>query len=127
MTHPAWAVVFHAASVMDAQKARLRLEQAGIPVDLWDVNLNAMNPWLTFALGGVRVVVPRDREEEARRVLEATNALPIPDEELTRQALAAVPERAPRRHRLGWAQATGFFLAAFLFIMAFVFLYGLLR
>jgi len=58
---------------MDAQTLRARLEAEGIPVVLPDANHNQAFQLIAPVLGGVRVEVPEQYAEDARRLVESMN------------------------------------------------------
>lgn len=125
-----WAVVRRVNAMQEAHRLRFALEQAGIPVDVWDVHLNTLHPWASLALG-IRVAVPRDRLEEAERILTRGETVVISDAELTRQALAAPMPVAGRKPPKGRAERfrelTEMLLPVLLLIFGLVFLVGFLR
>jgi hypothetical protein len=66
------------AKFLDLIEARIvagRLDAAGIPTHLPDVHHASANALVTVALGGVRLQVPADRVEEAKRILSEDVAL----------------------------------------------------
>lgn len=58
-------------SVHDAAFARSALEAAGIEAMIADEHVISMDWFYSNAIGGVKVLVPRDRLEEARAVLDS--------------------------------------------------------
>jgi hypothetical protein len=60
-------VVFRTFDLAEAQVIRSQLEGAGIDADIEHENSAAM---LDVAVGGVRVVVPTEKAEEARALIE---------------------------------------------------------
>jgi len=87
-----WVSIFESGTDYEADIVRDRLDTAGIPAVVLDQRDHAFN--LTHgALARVRVMVPPEQAEKARRVL----ALEITEDELTREALSADPE-APDAH-----------------------------
>lgn len=54
--------------VADAELLKLKLESEGIPVLLKDANILQAEPFIAAAIGGVKVMVPKSRETEARDI-----------------------------------------------------------
>lgn len=74
-------VVVHTANgEMEAQTLRSVLDAAGIPVELRIESANKVIPVTVDGLGAVKILVPADREDEARLVLE-TPAESLEDDE----------------------------------------------
>jgi hypothetical protein len=73
--------------VLQAELIRGRLEAHGIPVRLTDTHTAGLAPHLGVAIGGIRVIVPRDELEAARAILDAP---PVDDD-----APAADPDVGP--------------------------------
>lgn len=74
-------VVIHTANgEIEAQTLRSVLDAAGIPVQLRIESANKVIPVTVDGLGAVKILVPADREEEARLVLE-TPAESIEDDD----------------------------------------------
>lgn len=81
---PKWRDLVPVASfthVPSAHVARASLESAGIPAEVENEHLASMQWLYTSAIGGVRVLVSRDRAVEAREILatDHTDALELPD------------------------------------------------
>ena len=84
-------------SSIKAEMARAALAEAGIESQLGDENLVTMNWLLSNAVGGIKLVV---REQDAERAVavyreiesDMISGSDVDEDELTRQALAAVPE-----------------------------------
>lgn len=55
------------AGVIEALRARLQAE--GIPAFAVDSGINQLNPLYSIAVGGVRLMVPREAAAEARRLI----------------------------------------------------------
>lgn len=72
----------------EAKVAESVLVAEGIPCELYDENMLASRPLAVVASGGMRLMVPVSRAEEALALLEAST---LSDEELAAQAEAAVP------------------------------------
>jgi hypothetical protein len=62
--------------VIDARLAQVRLEGAGIATFLLDESVASIDPFLINAIGGVKLQVKLDDEQEARELLRQ----PLPDE-----------------------------------------------
>ncbi|HMS15769.1 MAG TPA: DUF2007 domain-containing protein [Planctomycetota bacterium] len=60
--------------VMTAHLVRSRLELEGIQVTLMDENMLTMDPLLTFAIGGIKVLVPAADAKAAREVVARSAA-----------------------------------------------------
>ena len=61
-------------NVYDAHIAKSTLEEAGISVFLQDAETVGLNWELTYALGGVRILVPSEDVERAKDILAKANA-----------------------------------------------------
>lgn len=72
----------------EAKMAESVLLAERIPCELYDEHMLAGRPLTVVASGGMRLMVPVSRVEEALALLEASN---LSDEELAAQAEAAVP------------------------------------
>jgi len=64
----------------EAHLAQQRLRQAGIPAFIANEHTISINWLYSNALGGVQVLVPEDRAEDARRVLNENPAPDLPPE-----------------------------------------------
>jgi hypothetical protein len=73
-------VVYTASGEMEAQGIRSMLEAAGIPVELRQEAAARLYAVTVDGLGAVRIVVPADRFEEAKMLIE-TPAVPLDDDE----------------------------------------------
>jgi hypothetical protein len=58
-------------TALDAHLLRSRLEAEGVPAVVVDDNIVQTNPFLTLAVGGVRVLVPESLAERAREIARA--------------------------------------------------------
>ncbi len=67
---PNLVVIHSAAGLMRAQVIKSKLEEAGIPVLLDYESLGPVIGITVDGLGQVRVLVPQDRAEEARSLIE---------------------------------------------------------
>jgi hypothetical protein len=56
---------------LDAHLLQSRLEVEGVPAVVVDDNIVQTNPFLTLAVGGVRVFVPESQAERAREIARA--------------------------------------------------------
>lgn len=74
------AVAYTANGDMEAQAIRATLEAAGIPVRLNSEAAGRLYAVTVDGLGAVRILVPVDRLEEARRIIE-TPAEPLESDE----------------------------------------------
>lgn len=74
-----------------AHLAKSRLEAAGIPAFIRDEHLVRMLPFLSQALGEVKLQVPDVHLKEAREILDSTPDVGLTDEE----ALSATPIEEP--------------------------------
>lgn len=63
-------VVRTCPTLHEAECTRAQLESAGLDARVEDGGVAGVNPWMTGALGGVRVVVPTDQAELAQEVLD---------------------------------------------------------
>lgn len=70
--HAEFVVVRAFTSLPDAHVARSVLDSAGIPTRLADEHLVSADWLYSNAIGGVKVLVPKDRVSEALGVLDAT-------------------------------------------------------
>jgi Putative prokaryotic signal transducing protein len=75
-THDDWDTVLEAAQVYEAELAALRLREAGIEARVIDQSYRQEPLPSVRALSLVRLLVPAERAEEARRVLADGAALP---------------------------------------------------
>ena len=78
MTHNAdeWVVIAHFSSgVMNADIALSKLQANGIPAMRFPLNSSGM-PYGAALVEGVRVLVPPDRADEARQVLNTFSEIP---------------------------------------------------
>ena len=55
---------------LEARLAKLRLDTAGIDSEILDENIVAVQPLYSTAVGGVKLVVSRSDENEARNILK---------------------------------------------------------
>lgn len=78
--HAAFEVVYTASGEMEAQAIRSVLEAAGIPARLKMEAAQQLFAVTVDGLGAVKVMVPADRMEEARSVIE-NPAAPIDGQE----------------------------------------------
>lgn len=76
MTHD-WTVVRSCNSMVEAELLKSVLESAGIDAQIPDEHALGINPGLTNALGGVRLLVHDDEFARADEVLSLSN--PSPD------------------------------------------------
>jgi hypothetical protein len=53
---------------------RARLKAEGIEAFAVDAGINQINPLVSIAVGGVRLMVPRESADEARRIVELVKA-----------------------------------------------------
>lgn len=91
-----WVVVFRSGTDYEADLVRDRLDDSGVAAVVLTQRDHAFN--LNVGdLSRVNVLVPPDREEDARRVLESA---PFTDAELDAAARGAVPN-APDAHDAG--------------------------
>ena len=58
-------------TALDAHLLQSRLEAEGVPTVVVDDNIVQTNPFLTMAVGGVRVLVPESQAERAREIARA--------------------------------------------------------
>ena len=58
-------------TALDAHLLQSRLEAEGVPTVVVDDNIVQTNPFLTMAVGGVRVLVPELQAERAREIARA--------------------------------------------------------
>lgn len=75
-THGAMVTVSRFNLPHEAQLKRMRLESAGIPVELLDQNVVSLNWFYAQAAGGIRLVVPAERAAEAARLLAERDDAP---------------------------------------------------
>ena len=71
-------VIERFSDLSQAQLAVSFLRANGIEASLRDQNLVALNWLLTTAVGGIRLAVPSDQEEEARLLLQQPRTDPLP-------------------------------------------------
>lgn len=71
--------VANLADTISAESVRACLEMEGIDAVVFDGGISAMNGWLTNAFGGVKVKVPAEHAERARKILASTD-LEVGDE-----------------------------------------------
>lgn len=92
--------------VLQAELIRGRLEAHGIPVRLTDTHTAGLAPHLGVAIGGIRVIVPRDELEAARAILDAP---PIDDDSVTDDNVddgggaTTLPAQGPAEVAARWA------------------------
>ena len=58
-------------NILHAEIAQIRLEEAGIPVYLHNRNIVWVDPFLSNAVGNIKVQVPAEYEQEARELIES--------------------------------------------------------
>ena len=58
-------------TAMEAHMLQSRLEAEGVPAVVADAHIVQANPFLTMAVGGVRVLVPESHAERAREIARA--------------------------------------------------------
>ncbi len=75
-THGDWDTVLEVAQVYEAELAALRLREAGIEARVIDQSYRQEPLPSVRALSLVRVLVPAERAEEARRVISEGATLP---------------------------------------------------
>jgi Putative prokaryotic signal transducing protein len=75
-SHDDWDTVMEAGQVYEAELAALRLRDAGIEARVIDQSYRQEPIPSVRAFSVVRVLVPAERAEEARRVLAEGRALP---------------------------------------------------
>jgi hypothetical protein len=56
---------------IEAHMLQSRLEAEGVPAVVADAHIVQANPFLTMAVGGVRVLVPESQVERAREIMQA--------------------------------------------------------
>jgi Putative prokaryotic signal transducing protein len=56
---------------IEAHMLQSRLEAEGVPAVVADAHIVQANPFLTMAVGGVRVLVPESHAEQAREIMRA--------------------------------------------------------
>ncbi len=128
-----WEVVYRAQTVSEAESVRLKLFSAGLHARVWDSHLAGLNPWLTPALGGIRVVVPEDQVEEAKHLIamhdKEYKQSEVSEDELERLALHASlpeePKQAPKKRKA--ISTENMVLVLMVVVMAIVALIGLMR
>jgi hypothetical protein len=90
--------------VLQAELIRGRLEAHGIPVRLTDTHTAGLAPHLGVAIGGIRVIVPRDDLEAARAILDAP---PIDDDSAADDDIddgaTTLPTQGPAEVAARWA------------------------
>jgi hypothetical protein len=106
----AFVVVAQRFTPTEAHILRGCLEAAGIPATVSDANLVQADNWLTTAMGGVRVNVPRAFVEQARTVIEALEAGLLDLDAEAGSPAAIVPAPCPRSDVSLWnPDAAAFF------------------
>jgi hypothetical protein len=112
MAGPAVARVY--TTVLEAQLAKSVLDAAGVPAHLVNEHLVSMNWAYSNAVGGVQVVVPEERLEEARTLLDTDAAVaaiaiggpadapPAPDDVCPHCGSDRFDSRIPRLNLLSW-------------------------
>ncbi|HEX4585517.1 MAG TPA: DUF2007 domain-containing protein [Burkholderiaceae bacterium] len=55
---------------LQIEMLRARLEAEGIPAFAVDAGINRINPFYSIAVGGVRLMVPRESADDARRIVD---------------------------------------------------------
>lgn len=59
---------------LQIEMLRARLKAEGIEAFAVDAGINQINPLVSIAVGGVRLMVPRESADEARRIVELVKA-----------------------------------------------------
>jgi hypothetical protein len=77
-THGAWDQVAETAQIFEAELIALRLRESGIEAQVVDQTFNQEPLPNVRSFSVVRVLVPKDKVAEARRVLE--QGLPLPED-----------------------------------------------
>lgn len=67
MNEPSWECVFQSTDVFEIKILKLKLEDEGIPVSIFDQRDSSYN-----AFGYIYISVPADRFEEAKTIIEKT-------------------------------------------------------
>lgn len=93
--------------VLQAELIRGRLEAHGIPVRLTDTHTAGLAPHLGVAIGGIRVIVPRDELEAARAILDAPPVDDEPADDALDAAPTTVPSLGPAEIAARWALWSG--------------------
>ena len=70
----AFATVARSLMPAELQVLRARLESEGIPAFVADGEINRMNALWSIAVGGARLMVPREFETEARQIIALLKA-----------------------------------------------------
>jgi len=76
-----WSVVARFTTVGEAESARSALDAAGIDARVGDENMVAVDWLMSQAVGGVKVLVPEEKLEEAAEVLGSGAAEPASDQD----------------------------------------------
>jgi hypothetical protein len=93
--------------VLQAELIRGRLEAHGIPVRLTDIHTAGLAPHLGVAIGGIRVIVPRDHLEAARTVLDAPPLDDDPVDDALDEPPPTLPSQGPAEVAARWAVWSG--------------------
>lgn len=92
---PKWVTIATFNMPYQAHLAKSRLEAGGIPVLILDEHLVRMMPFLSQALGEVKLQVPDVHLEEAREILDFTADVELSDEEALSATLPEEPAPEP--------------------------------
>ena len=69
LTYRERKIVFCTTNVIEANLVKSILESSGIDVYVQDENLPRLNPFLSQAIGGIKLTVPENQEKDALDVL----------------------------------------------------------
>jgi hypothetical protein len=69
-TKVSFVTVARSLEPLQMEMLRARLQAEGIAAFTVDAGINQINPFYSIAVGGVRLMVPRQSAEEARRIIE---------------------------------------------------------
>jgi len=69
-----FATVARSLEPFQIEMLRARLKAEGIEAFAVDAGINQINPLVSIAVGGVRLMVPRESADEARRIVELVKA-----------------------------------------------------
>ena len=83
-----WVIVAHFTENIEAHLAKSYLYQNGIEAHLNDEHMVSINPLYANALGGVKLLVPSEQQEEAEKLLNEINSGQL---ELNEGDLAGIP------------------------------------
>lgn len=101
-------------NILHAELAQIRLEEAGIPVYLHNRNIVSVDPFLSNAVGNIKVQVPAEDREQAIEVIASIRKTivemfnqpkPIEEDDACLNCGELMPEELDTCEVCGWSYA----------------------